>query len=51
VDNTLRISEAGTRVSLPAIRPTCEPGHRIQMLARIGLTYFALEIPVWYRNP
>jgi len=51
VDNTVRISEGGTRISLPAIRPTCEPGHRIQLLARIGLNYFALEIPVWYRNP
>jgi hypothetical protein len=51
VDNTVRISEGGTRISLPAIRPTCEPGHRIQMLARIGLNYFALEIPVWYRTP
>jgi hypothetical protein len=51
VDNTVRISEAGTRISLPAIRPTCEPGHRIQVLARVGLNYFALEIPVWYRNP
>jgi hypothetical protein len=51
VDNTVRISEAGTRISLPTIRPACEPGHRIQLLARIGLNYFALEIPVWYRNP
>src|ERR1035441_4876881 len=51
VDNTVRISEGGTRISVPVIRSTCEPGHRIQMLARIGLAYFALEIPVWYRNP
>jgi hypothetical protein len=51
VDNTVRISEAGTRISLPTIRATCEPGHRIQFLARIGLNYFTLEIPVWYRNP
>jgi hypothetical protein len=51
VDNTVRISEAGTRISLPAVRATCEPGHRIRMLARVGLNYFALEIPVWYRNP
>jgi hypothetical protein len=50
VDNTVRISEAGSRISLPAIRPTCEPGHRIRMLARIGLHYFNLEIPVWYRK-
>jgi hypothetical protein len=51
VDNTVRISEAGTRISRPTIRPTREPGHRIQLLARIGLNHFALEIPVWYRNP
>ncbi len=51
VDNFVRISEADTRISLPTIRATCDPGHRIQFLARIGLHYFALEIPVWYRNP
>ena len=51
VDNTVRISEAGARISVPTIRSACEPGHRIQVLARIGLNYFALEIPVWYRNP
>ena len=51
VDNTARISEGGTRISLPAIRPACDPGHRMQFLARVGLNYFALEIPVWYRNP
>jgi hypothetical protein len=51
VDNTARIGEAGTRIPLPTIRPTCDPGHHIQFLARIGLNYFALEIPVWYRNP
>jgi hypothetical protein len=51
VDNTVRIGEGGTRISVPAVRATCEPGHRIQMLARIGLNYFALEIPVWYRTP
>ena len=51
VDNTVRISEGGTRISLPTVRATCEPGHRIQFLARVGLNYFAVEIPVWYRNP
>jgi hypothetical protein len=51
VDNTVRISEAGSRISIPTIRANCEPGHRIQLLARIGLNYFALELPVWYRNP
>ena len=51
VDNTVRITEGGTRISLPTIRPACEPGHRVQFLARVGLNYFAIEIPVWYRNP
>jgi hypothetical protein len=51
VDNTVRLNEGGTRISVPTIRATCEPGHRIQVLARAGLDYFALEIPVWYRNP
>ena len=51
MDNTVRITETGTRISVPTIRPACEPGHRMKMLARIGVNYFALEIPVWYRNP
>ena len=51
VDNTVRSSEGDTRISVPTIRPACEPGHRMQLLARVGLNYFALEIPVWYRNP
>jgi hypothetical protein len=50
VDNTARISDSGTRISVPTIRASCEPGHRIQALARIGLRYFAIEIPVWYRT-
>jgi Putative esterase len=51
VDNTVRIAESGSRISIPAIRASCEPGHRIQMLARVGLSYYSIEIPVWYRNP
>jgi hypothetical protein len=51
LDNTARISDSGTRISLPAIHKDCEPGHRIHALARIGMRYFSLEIPVWYRNP
>ncbi len=50
VDNSVRITESSTRVSIPAIRTTCEPGHRIQMLARVGLSYYRLEIPVWYHS-
>jgi len=68
VDNSLRASDswfeydragAAARYSLPVIRPGCEPGHVIHMLARIvipnapehRIRYAALEIPVWYRNP
>ncbi|MEO8367805.1 MAG: hypothetical protein ABI806_01215 [Candidatus Solibacter sp.] len=51
VDNSVRISEGSTPISVPSIRANCEPGHRIHMLARVGLNYFAVEIPVWYRNP
>ncbi|HXB68419.1 MAG TPA: alpha/beta hydrolase-fold protein [Candidatus Acidoferrales bacterium] len=67
VDNSVRASDswidydhtgASARYSLPTIRPSCEPGHRIHMLARIVIPdalnhhfqYAALEIPVWYRN-
>jgi len=72
VDNSVRASDSWTgydhvgaavRYSLPAIRPSCEPGHVVHMLARVvipnapGLTianhhvrYASLEFPVWYRN-
>ncbi|HEY1497552.1 MAG TPA: alpha/beta hydrolase-fold protein [Candidatus Solibacter sp.] len=50
VDNTARITDSGARISVPTVRPACQPGHRIQALARIGLRYFTVEIPVWYRN-
>jgi pimeloyl-ACP methyl ester carboxylesterase len=72
VDNSLRAYDSWTdydhvgaaaRYSLPAIRPSCEPGHVVHMLARVvipnapGLTfanhqvrYASLEFPVWYRN-
>lgn len=67
VDNTARASDSwanydnsapSARYSLPTVRPSCEPGHRIHMLARILIPgspvphyrYAALEIPVWYRN-
>jgi hypothetical protein len=51
VDNTVRIKDGVAHISIPTIRSTCEPGHRVRVLARVGLNYFALEIPVWYRNP
>jgi hypothetical protein len=47
VDNTMRITEGAARISLPAIRSTCAPGHKVRMLARVGLNYFSVEIPVW----
>jgi hypothetical protein len=50
VDNTARITDSGHRISLPTIHSNCEPGHRINALARIGLRYFTVEIPVWYRT-
>jgi hypothetical protein len=50
LDNTARISDSGARISLPTVRPACEPGHRIHALARIGLRYVSVEIPVWYRD-
>lgn len=67
IDNSLRASDswvdydhtgASARYSLPTVRASCEPGHRIAMLARIVIPgaldhhfrYATLEIPVWYRN-
>jgi hypothetical protein len=67
VDNAVRASDAwsdydhtgaSVRYSLPTIRASCEPGHRIHVLARIVIPdapnhhyrYASLEIPVWYRN-
>jgi hypothetical protein len=50
VDNTARITYSGARISVPTVRPACQPGHRIQVLARIGLRYYTVEIPVWYRT-
>ncbi len=50
-------SGASIRYSLPTIRPECNPGHVIHMLARIWVPnapnhraqYAALEFPVWWR--
>lgn len=41
--------------SLPTIRPECQPGHVVHMLARVlapnqPARYYAIEFPVWYRN-
>jgi hypothetical protein len=55
VDNTVRLSNAGARYSVPRILPECEPGHRVHMLARVEMPdhtmrYSAIEFPVWYRK-
>lgn len=67
VVNTNRISDswsdydhvgASVKYSLPVIRPDCEPGHMLPMLARIVIPdapnhqvrYRAILLPVWYRN-
>lgn len=55
VDNTMRLSDAGARYSVPRILPECDPGHRVHMLARVEMPdrtvrYAAIEFPVWYRN-
>jgi hypothetical protein len=55
LDNTLRLSDAGARYSVPRIVPECAPGHRVQMLARVEMPdhtvrYSAIEFAVWYRN-
>jgi len=54
VDNTVRLSDAGAKYSVPRILPECEPGHRVRMLARVELPdrtvrYSEIEFPVWYR--
>lgn len=66
VDNTTRVSDswhdydhtgASVKYSLPVIRPECQPGHVVHMLARIVLpnapmhhvSYATIEFPVWWR--
>jgi hypothetical protein len=66
VDNTTRISDswsdydhvgASAKYSLPVIRPECEPGHVVHLLARVlipntprhQVMYWSIEFPVWYR--
>ena len=51
-------SGASVKYSLPRIRPTCQPGTRIHMLARVVMPeapnhqvrYFAVDFPVWYKD-
>jgi pimeloyl-ACP methyl ester carboxylesterase len=60
VDNSVRGSDSWSAVtvhySLPSIRSDCQPGHVVRMLARVPAPnaqarYYAIEFPVWYRNP
>jgi hypothetical protein len=68
IDNTVRLpdswndydhSGASVKYSVPRIRPECQPGHVVHMLARIVVPhapdhqarYAALEFPVWWRHP
>jgi hypothetical protein len=59
VDNSVRGSDTWSlttvHYSLPAIRPECEPGHVVHMLARVPVLngparYYSIEFPVWYRK-
>ena len=63
VDNTVRDADpwgAGVSVnySVPRILASCEPGHRVHILARVYAQspsgpvarYAAIELPIWYRN-
>jgi hypothetical protein len=59
VDNSVRGSDtwslATAHYSLPTIRPECEPGHVVHMLARVAVPngpakYYVVEFPVWYRK-
>jgi hypothetical protein len=51
VDTTVRIVEDGTRYTHAAIRPNCEPGRTVRMLARTSTSYAAIEFPIWYKLP
>jgi hypothetical protein len=68
VENFIRISDswvdydhvgASAKYSLPTIRPQCEPGHVVEMLARVlipntpnhQVRYRKVQLPVWYRQP
>ena len=63
VDNTTRDSDpwggaVSVNYSVPRILASCEPGHRVHMLARVYTPgadgpvarYASIELPVWYRN-
>jgi hypothetical protein len=47
----VRIVEEGTRYTHAVIRPNCEPGRTVRMLARTSSSYAAIEFPIWYKLP
>ncbi|HXA50898.1 MAG TPA: alpha/beta hydrolase-fold protein, partial [Candidatus Acidoferrum sp.] len=51
VDTSVRIVEEGTRYTHAVIRPNCEPGRTVRMLARTSSSYAAIEFPIWYKLP
>jgi hypothetical protein len=51
VDTSVRIVEEGTRYTHAVIRPNCEPGRTVRMLARTSSTYAVIEFPIWYKLP
>jgi hypothetical protein len=51
VDTSVRIVEAGARYTQAVIRPTCEPGRTVRLLARTSTSYAAIEFPIWYKLP
>jgi hypothetical protein len=50
IENAIRISDGGRKYSLPKVKASCEPGHVVHLLTRVGLRYSAVEFPVWYRQ-
>jgi hypothetical protein len=51
VDTSMRIVEDGARYTQASIRPTCEPGRVVKMLARTATSYAAIQFPIWYKLP
>jgi hypothetical protein len=67
VDVSVRVSDpwsdydhtgASAKYTVARIRPECQPGHTVHLLARVVLPnapdhqvrYYAIEFPVWYRR-
>jgi hypothetical protein len=51
VDTSVRIVEDGARYTHALIRPRCEPGRTVHILARTASSYAAIEFPIWYKLP